>query len=330
MKIYSKKILTFLLTSSIALTTTNCAVIKEMEKQGLSVTEKKHYINSIDETLEVKQEDPIIMVQTLAVRAIDDAELMLNNEIVGYLPKDEELKVSSKYSDYYEVYYNDSIVCINSSDVIEDVITTTDSLYTKVVYIKEDASLYVDTKESIETKKISKYESAYVYKELDDYYYVLADNNIGYIKKDKTVELDGTYVIVDISSQHLDLYQNNEIVMTSPVVTGKDKVTPTTIGIHEIYDTRGNRDLIGENGARHYVDVMNKFYQNEGLHDAEYHTHYDDNGNILKKHGWRDISEFGGYTFLKHGSNGCVNMPHDKAIELDSYVDIGTKVLIKR
>ena len=37
--------------------------------------------------------------------------------------------------------------------------------------------------------------------------------------------------------------------------------------------------------------------------------------------GWRDISEFGGYTFLKHGSNGCVNMPHDEALELNEYVD---------
>ena len=32
-------------------------------------------------------------------------------------------------------------------------------------------------------------------------------------------------------------------------LTGKDKKTPTKIGIHEIYDTRGNRDLIGDNGS---------------------------------------------------------------------------------
>ena len=30
------------------------------------------------------------------------------------------------------------------------------------------------------------------------------------------------------------------------------KKTPTKIGIHEVYDTRGNRDLIGEDGSRHY------------------------------------------------------------------------------
>ena len=329
MKLYSKRLITLLLTSSISLSTMGCAIIKSIENEGLKV--KNHDYEDENYTIEVVEDKSIIFTQESAVRAITDADILNdNNEVVGYLPKDEELKVSEKYDDLYQVYYNDELNYVNASDVVEDYITTPENSYISVAYINEDTSIYSDTRQSNVVKELNKYESAYIYYELGDYYYIMSDNNIGFVKKDKLTNLEGTYVIVDISSQHLDLYQDNEIIMTSPVVTGKDKKTPTKIGIHEVYDTRGNRDLIGEDGSRHYVDVMNKFYYGQGLHDAEYDTHYDSNGNVIKKHGWRDISEFGGYTFLKHGSNGCVNMPHDKAIELDSYIDKGTKVLVKR
>ena len=70
---------------------------------------------------------------------------------------------------------------------------------------------------------------------------------------------------------------------------------------------------------------MMKFDGNIGLHDAEYHT--DDNGF---KHGWRNRSDFGGETYIKNGSHGCVNMPHEEVMEVSEYVDLGTKVLVKK
>ena len=69
---------------------------------------------------------------------------------------------------------------------------------------------------------------------------------------------------------------------------------------------------------------MMKYNGGEGLHDAQYHTHEDG-----FKHGWRDASEFGGDTYLKHGSHGCINMIHDDVMTVSDYVDIGTKVLVK-
>lgn len=334
MKYYSKKIITLMLTSGLSLTTMGCTNVKSVDNSEITM----EYIEEdeselIDEAIfeEEYEGESIVFLQDNAVRAIKDTEIIdINGEIIGYLPKDEELKVNMKYTDLYEVKYNDKMGYVKNTDVIEDYITRPQDTYISVAYINDDTSIYSDTYESNIVKDLSKYESAYIYYEIGDYCYVMSDNNIGFVKKDKLNILDGTFVIVDISNQHLDLYQNNEIVMSSPVVTGKDKKTPTKIGIHEVYDTRGNRDLIGDNGSRHYVDVMNKFYKGQGLHDAEYDIHYDESGNVIKKHGWRDLSEFGGYTFLEHGSNGCVNMPHDEALELNEYVDIGTKVLVKR
>ena len=330
MKLYSKRLITLLLTSSISLSTMGCAIIKSTENEGLKV--KNHDSEDENYTIEVVEDKSIIFTQESAVRAITDAEVLnSNNEVIGYLPKDEELKVNNTYEDFYEVFYNDDLAYIKTTDVVEDYITTPQNEYKSLGYVSEDTQIYLDTNESITIKDIKAYELAYIYYEVDDYYYVMADNNIGFMKKDKINNLEDTFVVVDISSQHLDLYKDNEIILSSPVVTGKDKIKPTKIGYHEVYDARDERYLIGDDGTLTYVDVMNTFYDGQGLHDAEYHdAHYDSKGNYVKKHGWRDISEFGGYTFLKHGSHGCVNMPHDKAVELDSYIGLGTKVLVKR
>ena len=45
---------------------------------------------------------------------------------------------------------------------------------------------------------------------------------------------------------------------------------------------------------------------------------------------WRKPDEYGGETYLTNGSHGCVNMPLDKTLELDPYVEEGTRVLVKR
>ena len=112
-------------------------------------------------------------------------------------------------------------------------------------------------------------------------------------------------------------------ILTSPVVTGKP-ATPTNEGLFNIYNITYDRYLIGK-GYESYVDIMMKFDGNIGLHDAEYHTN--ENG---KFHGWRASSDFGGETYIKNGSHGCVNMPHDEVMEVSEYVGLGTKVLVKK
>lgn len=196
-----------------------------------------------------------------------------------------------------------------------------DSIY----YVKEDTTLTIPSFliDGIEEQvTLPKLECLEVYDIVDGTCLVKTNEYIGFTTLENLEELTGTFVVVDISSQELKLYCNNEIILTTPVVTGKPS-TPSDKGLFEIYDISHSRYLVGPN-YKSYVDIMMKYNGGEGLHDAQYHTHEDG-----FKHGWRDISEFGGDTYLKHGSHGCINMIHDDVMTVSDYVTIGTKVLVK-
>ena len=195
-----------------------------------------------------------------------------------------------------------------------------------IYYVKNDTTLTIPsflTESKVEEQvTLPKLECLEVYDILDDTCLVKTNEYIGFTTLENLEELTGTFVVVDISSQEVKLYCNNEIILTTPVVTGKPK-TPSDKGLFEIYDISHSRYLIGPN-YKSYVDIMMKYNGGEGLHDAEYHTHEDG-----FRHGWRDASEFGGDTYLKHGSHGCINMLHEDVMTVSDYVDIGTKVLVK-
>ena len=195
-----------------------------------------------------------------------------------------------------------------------------------IYYVKNDTTLTIPsflTESKVEEQvTLPKLECLEVYDILDDTCLVKTNEYIGFTTLEDLEELTGTFVVVDISSQEVKLYCNNEIILTTPVVTGKPS-TPSDKGLFEIYDISHSRYLIGPN-YKSYVDIMMKYNGGEGLHDAQYHTHEDG-----FRHGWRDASEFGGDTYLKHGSHGCINMIHDDVMTVSDYVDIGTKVLVK-
>lgn len=195
-----------------------------------------------------------------------------------------------------------------------------------IYYVKNDTTLTIPsflTESKVEEQvTLPKLECLEVYDILDDTCLVKTNEYIGFTTLENLEELTGTFVVVDISSQEVKLYCNNEVILTTPVVTGKPS-TPSDKGLFEIYDISHSRYLIGPN-YKSYVDIMMKYNGGEGLHDAQYHTHEDG-----FKHGWRDASEFGGDTYLKHGSHGCINMIHDDVMTVSDYVDIGTKVLVK-
>ena len=195
-----------------------------------------------------------------------------------------------------------------------------------IYYVKNDTTLTIPsflTESKVEEQvTLPKLECLEVYDTLDDTCLVKTNEYVGFTTLENLEELTGTFVVVDISSQEVKLYCNNEVILTTPVVTGKPS-TPSDKGLFEIYDISHSRYLIGPN-YKSYVDIMMKYNGGEGLHDAQYHTHEDG-----FRHGWRDASEFGGDTYLKHGSHGCINMIHDDVMTVSDYVDIGTKVLVK-
>ena len=213
------------------------------------------------------------------------------------------------------------------SDSKEEVMNIIDNGFIEsIYYVKNDTTLTIPsflTESKVEEQvTLPKLECLEVYDILDDTCLVKTNEYIGFTTLEDLEELTGTFVVVDISSQEVKLYCNNEIILTTPVVTGKPS-TPSDKGLFEIYDISHSRYLIGPN-YKSYVDIMMKYNGGEGLHDAQYHTHEDG-----FRHGWRDASEFGGDTYLKHGSHGCINMIHDDVMTVSDYVDIGTKVLVK-
>ena len=84
----------------------------------------------------------------------------------------------------------------------------------------------------------------------------------------KDLPYGGTYIEVNLSSQHLWFYKNGELLVSTPLVSGKvvaDYCTPT--GIYSIYAKDANTYLVGED-YRTFVNYWMPFHYGYGLHDA--------------------------------------------------------------
>ncbi|MDO4996742.1 MAG: L,D-transpeptidase family protein [Bacilli bacterium] len=198
----------------------------------------------------------------------------------------------------------------------------------KMVYFKNSSNLYKDSKSNESIGDIPELEAAAIYGESNGLYLASVDNKVGYIKPEDTGDLKDTFVIVDISDQQAYLYEGNELVVQTPIVSGRNS-SPTTKGLHEVWYIENNRFLKGD-GYNVYVDYFMAFHGGEGLHDAEYHTHYNSDGSIAFSHGWRSKNAFGGELYKNGGSHGCVNMPNEATKIMSDHIEIGDKVLVKQ
>lgn len=130
-----------------------------------------------------------------------------------------------------------------------------------------------------------------------------------YSRREVTNENNGfgsTYIEVDLSRQHMWVYQNGAVILESDVVSGRmtsDRYTPS--GVYTLTYKEKDRDLTGEidpeTGEPSYishVDYWMPFNGGIGFHDAS----------------WR--SRFGGEIYIYSGSHGCVNLPTSFAPQL--------------
>lgn len=121
-------------------------------------------------------------------------------------------------------------------------------------------------------------------------------------------------VLVDISEQHVWAFEDEEIVLESPVVTGLKDRYDTQLGVYSVILKRQNYTMRGSYGRVKvgYWMRFNDAYA-QGLHDAP----------------WRGSTTFGGDTYVGNGSHGCVNLPLEFTAELYDFVEVGTPVIVQ-
>ena len=137
------------------------------------------------------------------------------------------------------------------------------------------------------------------------------------LNKDVDARFGGTYVEADLSNQHVYYYENGQLILDTPCVSGTkyDSSRHTVLGLYSIYYKQRNRTLRGPmvNGAPSYTSFVNywmPFYRGYGLHDAS----------------WR--GSFGGTIYYSSGSHGCINLPYNAAATLYEHTEVGTPVIV--
>lgn len=129
-------------------------------------------------------------------------------------------------------------------------------------------------------------------------------------------DLNGTYVEVDLTNQYLWFYEDGDLVVESPVVTGLPKDgRETAQGAFAIPYKASPFNLVGEgNGPGQSWDVEVQywmpFHEGQGLHDASWQT------------------SFGGNVYQYNGSHGCVNLPPDVAAVIYNYLEANTAIIL--
>lgn len=235
------------------------------------------------------------------------------SEKIDSIEKNAKLEVISQEDNgWFKVSYNGKIgyvsnnyVSFNSKDEYrKDLI--------KVIYAIEEIALKDKKSQDAESfYTISKNETCEVLAEEENYYFVRVADRIGYIPKDKAANLYNTFVVVDISSQKLTLYKNNEVLLETDIVSGKKGIYDTPTGIYSIRKKGTDTFLSGEDYYVH-IDYWMPFNGGIGLHDAS----------------WR--SRFGGSIYENNGSHGCINISPEYTDDIYDNVQKGTKVIVQK
>lgn len=234
-------------------------------------------------------------------------EASVESLILGGLKQGELLKEINHINGWYKVIYNSNICYIKDDYAILKY--QLEGNIDNLGYSNKTSDLVNEKLEVIDN--INQYEFVEIYDEVDDYYYVNCNNNVGFIRKEDVNNLSNTCAIVDISEQSLKFYFNKEKELETSVVTGKD-TSPTQTGIYSIYYKAKDQVLRGDNYASP-VNYWMPFNGGQGLHDAD---------------NWR-YGVYGGEIYHTNGSHGCVNMPLDAASKVYEKINSGDNVLVK-
>lgn len=138
------------------------------------------------------------------------------------------------------------------------------------------------------------------------YYIRTKDGRYGYVTSNPKYTRS-TFVEVDIVSQTLRLYENTELVLDTPVTTGKaDGRHDTNKGLHYATFKDTDRVLMPSNS---FVNYWIRFYEPRslGVHDATKWRGYNVNFSTYGGTVYKQQNGEAGKPYT--GSHGCVNVP---------------------
>lgn len=171
-----------------------------------------------------------------------------------------------------------------------------------VIYVYGgDYGWIVDTEEEVKTLKDNVTKGEKLEREP-----VFAQRAAGYGNRD----YGDTYVEISIGAQHMWMYQNGALVVSTPIVTGKiSQGYYTPSGTYALAYKAYDVVLRGE-GYASPVTFWMPFNGDIGIHDAS----------------WRE--KFGGDIYINDGSHGCVNTPYPAAATIFNHIEAGDPVIV--
>lgn len=245
-----------------------------------------------------------------------------DNDVMNILPVGTELKVAAKTNnDWLLVQHNGNFGYVHGDYVVSlnnRLKQTYPNLDLNNIDIEQvvysTTTLNIRNGNSVEYEKIGqleKYETLRVLGEYEEWYLVMTnDYQFGFVSKEYTNTLKGIFIVVDKSKQQLFMYQNDELLYTTPVTTGKDE-TPSDTGLFKVFRMATDTYLVGED-YREFVEFWIQYNGGEGIHDAR----------------WR--SSYGGEDYHTRGSHGCINTPREVVEKVYQLTSISTPVIVHK
>lgn len=132
-------------------------------------------------------------------------------------------------------------------------------------------------------------------------------NGSGY--SDDGNEFGESYIEIDLSSQHMWVYENGKLFLETDVISGKPK-TPTPKGVFYVWKKERNATLTGEDYATPVDYWLPVDWDGVGIHDSPWQSNY------------------GGNTHLTKGSHGCINTPPAVMLKIYNQIKTGIPVVI--